>query len=99
MGTIVITEYGDSGHEGKREAPIANLNTALKTTSDASTSTTAESIVLQSGTRYVSVYGVELHRISTKSSSAADQYELVPAGMSVQVSVNGGDTLYYKADA
>lgn len=99
MGTIVITEYGDSGHEGKREAPIANLNTSLKATSDTSTSTTVESLTLQEGTRYVSVYGAELHRVSTQSATATDKYEMVPAGQSIQVSTDDAATIYYRLDA
>ena len=99
MGTIVIEEYAAVGGKGSRDAPVVNLNTCLATTSDATTSTTAESITLNSGTRFVSVYAVELHRVSVLSSDGSAQYGLVPAGTIRDFAVPEGSTLYYKADA
>lgn len=101
MGTITIIEYSSIGGPGATDgSPVANLSTALKTTTDSTTSTSSENITLQPDTRYISVYGAELHRVSLKDSTVADRYALVTAGNVLDFAVNKSDrTLYYRADA
>jgi hypothetical protein len=99
MGTIFIEQYGDTGHTGKADAPIANLNTLLVSTKDATTSSSAENITLDAGTRLVSVYGLEAHRVCITSDTTASKYAYIPATTWRDFSVNAGETFYYELDA
>lgn len=99
MGTIVIEEYAGTGSRANRDAPVVDLNTCLATTVDATTSTTAESITLNSGTRVITVYGVEAHRVSVLSADGSAKYGFVAAGTYRDFGVAPGDTLYYKLNA
>ncbi len=101
MGTIRIEEYANIGGQGAVDgSPFSNLSACLKTTVDATTSTTAESITLNKDTKYVAVSAVEIHRVSVKSSDGSDKYGVILANGKEIFAVNAGDrTLYYKADA
>lgn len=101
MGTITITEYTSIGGAGAVDgAPVANLSGSITTTTDATTSTTAESITLNADTRFVRIVGVEKHRVSVKDSTAASNYDTVEAGIKEDFAINQSDrTLYYRLDA
>ena len=101
MGTIRITEYTTVGGQGAvGDAPAVNLSTSLVTTVDATTSTTAESLTLNPDTRFITVHGVEDHRISLKNATVTDQYEFIGAAVKEGFPVNKEDrTLYYRLDA
>lgn len=101
MGTITIIEYSSVGGSGAFDgSPVENISCALKTTVDATTSTSPESITLQPDTRYVVVKAVELHRVSVKDSTVADQYATIEEAGRSDFSVNKSDrTFYYKLDA
>lgn len=99
MGTIVIEQYGSLGSGANRDAPIVDLNTNLGTTVDATTSTTAESVVLNAGTRAITVYGVEDHRVTVLSADGSANYGFVAAGSYRDFGVPQGATLYYKLNA
>lgn len=103
MGTIVIVEFGNTGTLHKREVTIPDLSKQTKFTSDATTSTSVESITLNSDTRAVKIYANELHRVSMVDSTVSTTYDYVPAdstrATSADFGVKGGDTLYYRLDA
>jgi len=101
MGTITIVEYAAVGGQGAVDgSPVRNLSTALKTTVDATTSATPESVTLQDATRYVTVSAAELHRVSVKDNTVADRYETVTSSTHADFAINQGDrTLYYRTDA
>ena len=99
MGTIVIEQYGSIGSAANRDAPIADLKSLLVTNVDATTSTTAESVTLDIGTRAVTIYAVEDHRVSVASSDASTRYAFVAAGTYRDFGVEPGSILYYKANA
>jgi len=99
MGTITIEEYGTAGAGKDHSTQIPNLKTLLKTTVDSSTSTSAESITLQDGTGIVTITAVEDHRLSYGSDLTTSAYALCGAGVSRDFGVEGGATIYYRADA
>ncbi len=99
MGTIVIEEYGSVGSSANRDAPVVDLATNLNTTVDATTSTSAESITLNLGTRAITVYGVENHRVTLLSSDGSIKYGFVAAGTYRDFGVTPGAILYYKLNA
>lgn len=102
MGTIVITEYTTVGGKGAVDgAPVVHANTLTATTRDATTSTTAESVALNKDTRFVQLYAVEDHRIAMTSDTTGDSgnFLFVPATGKLDIAVNEGGTLYYRADA
>ena len=99
MGTIYIEEYGNAGTNGQRDVQVPDLNTLLALTKDATTSNTAESITLNAGTRVVSVYAAEAHRLCIGSDTTATIYAYIPATTRLDFGVNAGDTLYYELDA
>lgn len=99
MGTIVIEQYGSLGSAANRDAPIADLKSLLDTNVDATTSTTAENITLNIGTRVVTIYAVEDHRVSVASSDASTRYAFVAAGTYRDFGAEPGSILYYKANA
>lgn len=99
MGTITIEEYTSAGTDNQREAQVPDLGTCIKTTTDATTSTTEESITLQGGTNLIAIDGVEKHRVSLTSSGTDDggNYATVNAGLIRVLGATG--TLYYRLDA
>lgn len=99
MGTIVIEQYGSLGSNANRDAPVVDLFTNLGTTVDATTSTTAESVVLNVDTRAITVFGVEDHRVTVLSSDGSVKYGFVAAGTYRDFGVPQGATLYYKLNA
>ena len=99
MGTIIIEQYGSVGSDANRDAPIADLKTLYVTTVDATTSSSAESVVLGASTRFVTVYGVEAHRLCVGSDTTSTIYAYIPAGQLRDFGVKGGETLYYELDA
>ena len=101
MGTITIEEYASIGGQGAVDgSPVANLSGCIKTTVDATTSTSAENITLDPNTRYVVISSVEKHRASVKDSSVTDRYGEIPANGTRDYAVNETDkTLYYRLDA
>ena len=99
MGTIYIEEYGSIGSDANRDAPLSDLNTQLALTKDATTSSTAESIVLNGGTRQVTIYAVEDHRVCVTSDTTDTKYAIVAAGSYRDFGVTPGSTLYYELDA
>ena len=99
MGTIYIEEYGSIGCEANRDAPISDLNTLLGLTKDATTSSTAESITLTEGTRQVTLYAAEDHRVCITSDTSATKYAFLPGAVFRSFGVEPGDTLYYELDA
>ena len=99
MGTVYIEEYGSLGSVANRDAPISDLNTLLVTTKDATTSGTAGNVVLGDGSRVVTIYAVEAHRICIGSDTTATTYAIIPAGQVRSFGVNAGETLYYELDA
>ena len=99
MGTITIEQYSRAGSGANTDQPIANLTTLKATTKDATTSTTAESIALDSKTKVIRVLGVEAHRVVLGTDTTADTYATVPAGQFQDYGVNGGEVLYYELDA
>lgn len=101
MGTITITELNSIGGQGAvAGAPVANLSSVIKTTVDSTTSTTAESITLDTDTRFVIISADEAHRVSVKDSNVTDRYIPVSADIPTDAAVNDGDrTLYYRTDA
>lgn len=103
MGTIKIVEFGNTGASHTRDVSVADLSKQTGFTSDATTSTTVESITLAKNTRIVKVYADELHRVSLVDSACTTAFDFVP-GDSTRVSrgdfgVQGGETLYYRLDA
>lgn len=99
MGTIVIEEYGAAGTPKQSDTQMVNLKTLLVTTVDSTTSTTAESITLQEGTSLIAVSSVEDHRVALASDTTATKYAKTLAGNLRWFGVEGGSTLYYRADA
>ena len=99
MGTITIIEYNTLGTPARRDADIADLTAVIKTTVDATTTTTAESIVLDEETRLVRIVGAEKHRVSTKDTLVTTEYDTVEAGTKEDFGVRPGVTLYYRLDA
>jgi hypothetical protein len=99
MGTIVIEEYVNVGSDANTDAPVFDLNSLRNTTVDATTSTTAESVTLNSKTRIVSIYAVEAHRVAIGADTTATEYAFIPAGLTREFGVPEGETLYYRADA
>tara|TARA_R110002020_G_scaffold341887_3_gene556452 strand:+ start:1514 stop:1807 length:294 start_codon:yes stop_codon:yes gene_type:complete len=97
MGTITIEEYNYVGGRDENDAPIPNL-VAMTRTQDASTSTSPESLVLQPKTSAIRVVADADHRISITDATAATNYATVGT-TAIDYGVNGGDTLYYRADA
>lgn len=95
MATITVIEYGSTGSNANRDTTIADLHTALKTTVDATTSTTPESIVLNKGTNFVAVIASADHRISTESSNCSDKYDVIGTARTL-LGVEKGATLYYR---
>lgn len=99
MGTIYIEEYGSIGSDANRDASVNDLKTLLALTKDASTSSSSENVVLNEGTRQVSIYGVEAHRVVIGSDTTASVYAFIPAGQFRDFGVSAGATLYYELDA
>ena len=95
MGTPTIIEYGSVGSQANRDTDVADLGTCLKTTVDASTSGTVESVTLNPGTRIVSVVGDAEHRISVKSTDCTDNYDIVGT---TKESFGATGTLYYRTN-
>lgn len=98
MGTLTIIEYNTAGSEARRDIDIADLQAVTKTTVDASTSSTAESITLTDQTRLVRVIGDEDHRISVLSSDCTEKYDIVGTAKD-DFGVRPNTTLYYRTDA
>lgn len=99
MGTIKVIEYASLGTEAKRDTDVADLSTLITTTVDATTSTTAESITLNSGTRLVRIEAAEDHRVSLGDSAVTSAYDTVAAGSKEDFGVTPGGTLYYRLNA
>lgn len=99
MGTIKFEEMAVAGTVNQRDIPIPKLDSTIKTTIDATTSTTAESIVLQGTTRIISVYAVETHRVSIGADTTSTNYLTINALERRDIGVDGGKTLYYRLDA
>lgn len=98
MGKITIVEYNTAGSEANRDINIADLQAATKTTVDATTSSTAESITLTDYTRLIRVVCDEDHRISVLSSDCTEKYDIVGTTKD-DFGVRAGSTLYYRTDA
>ena len=100
MGSIVIEELKAVGGPGSVDsAPIANLRTYIVTTSDSTTTTSPENIMLDNQTRFIRVHGVENHRVSILDPTVNEGYGFVPAGTTQDYAVRGGETIYYRLDA
>lgn len=102
MGTIVITEFTTVGGAGAVDsAPVMHANTVLETTRDATTSTTAENITLNKNTRFVSIYAVEDHRVSTGTDKTGDSADFIfcPATQKTDLAIEPSTVLYYRSDA
>jgi hypothetical protein len=99
MGTITIEEFGSVGSAANTDLPIENLDTLLAITKDATTSTSAESIVLNEGTRVVTITAVEAHRVCLRTDTTATKYAVVLANRTVRFGVPPGAVLFYELDA
>ena len=99
MGTITIEQFGSVGSAANTDAPIENLATLLAITKDATTSTSAESIVLNEGTRVVTITAVEAHRVCLRTDTTATKYAVVQAGKTRSFGVPPGVLLFYELDA
>lgn len=101
MGTITITELNSIGGQGAVDgSPVINLSAIVKTTVDVTTTTSPESITLDTDTRFVIITAEELHRVSVKDSTVADKYLTVDLGATRDLAVQKQDrTLYYRLDA
>jgi len=99
MGTIRIEQYSSLGSDANRDAPVADLRSILVTTVDSTTSTSAESVVLNKDCKAVVVYGAEAHRVSVGTDTTGSVYGFVAAETSRDFGVPQGATLYYRADA
>jgi len=98
MGRIVIEEYGDTGSSANDSVPIAKLNTLVKTTDDATTSTSSESVVLSDYTKVVKVFAAQDHRIAVED-NLGTVYSFIAAGVREDYGVTPGSTIYYRSDA
>jgi hypothetical protein len=102
MGTIRIEEYASIGGQGAVDgSPVANLSGLIRTTVDATTSGTAETLTLHQDTRFIVVTAAEIHRISVKDATAATQYAVIPVDPAqMAFAINKSDrTLAYRTDA
>lgn len=99
MGTIVIEELAETGDANAYGQPIYKGLVAV--TADATTSTSDETITLDGRTNYVSVYGVEAHRVGINSATTGSVYYYVAAGerRDIATPTERGTTLSYRADA
>ena len=101
MGSITIVELNSIGGQGAVDgSPVANLSAVIKTTTDATTTTTAENITLDPNTRYVVITADALHRVSVKDSAVTDRFITVSSSVQSDFAINESDrTLYYRTDA
>lgn len=101
MATIKIIELSSTGGQGAVDgAPVINLSSIIKTTVDASTSTSVENITLDPDTRFVVCLGDAEHRVSVKDSTVADRYATLDTGRSLDAAVNKADRiLYYRSES
>ena len=98
MGTITFYEIKDIGAQGDGQAPIPKM-ARVKRTRDASTSTTAEYIDLDSDTTALRVVCDVTHRASVDN-NVADAGNYWEVGTTEQdFGVNGGERIYYRLDA
>ena len=97
MGTITIEEFQYVGGKGQMDQPVPYLK-GMKRTSDASTSSSVENVVLQDDTSFVRVVGDADHRIAITDSAVSTDYATVGT-TALEYGVDGGDTLYYRTDA
>lgn len=101
MATITIIELNSVGGQGAIDgSPVINLSSVIKTTVDATTSTSVENITLDPDTRFVVCLGDAAHRVSVKDSTVADRYTTLDSSRPVEAAVNKSDrTLYYRSEA
>lgn len=99
MGTIVIEEYAYVGGEGEMDAQVPHLK-GMKRTEDSSTSSSSESITLDSNTSVIRVKAAsEDHRISI-GDNVDDSGDYATVGTDrLDFGVDGGSELYYRTDA
>jgi hypothetical protein len=100
MGTIVIEEHDRSGLNDNTYTPVYNLSKLLARTADATTSTTAESLALNTATSILRIYTDVAHRIGLSSASTNNGgvYFTTAAGWN-DLAVTDGNTIYYRTDA
>ena len=101
MGTIVIEEWVDIGLPDAQSLAAPLYKNQVAVTNDATTSSSDETVVLDSRTRYISVYGVEAHRVSVTSATTGTKYAYIGAGERRDISVpaSPGATISYRTNA
>lgn len=99
MGTLRIEQYAKAGTGRNGDQPVPHLSSLLKTDTDSSTSSTAESLTLESGTNLISVVATETHRVSATDSTAATIFATINEGTVRDFAIDSDDTLYYRTDA
>lgn len=101
MATITIIELNSVGGQGAVEgSPVINLSSIIKTTVDATTTTSVENITLDPNTRFVVCIGNAAHRVSVKDSTVADRYATLDLNTPLDAAVNPADrTLYYRSES
>lgn len=99
MGTIVIEQYASVGTSKDSVAPLADLGSLKKKTIDATTSTSAESLVIDDLVTFVRIYATEKHRVCLGSDTTSSIYADCIAGEAMEFAVSSGVALYYRLDA
>jgi len=98
MGSITIEQYPYIGGKGQPDAQVLTLK-GMKRTLDATTSTTAESITLESWAAVIRVVCDVDHRISIDN-NVADNGDYATVGTEARdYGVTGGDDFYYRSNA
>ena len=101
MGTIIIEEWVEIGlpDSGENGRPI--YKNQVKVTEDATTSTSDETLAMQGTSRYISVLGIEAHRVAVTASTTGTKYAYIAAGERRDISLPVGIavTISYRLNA
>lgn len=100
MGTLVIEQWVDIGLPDSQGQPIYREQVGV-TTNDATTSTSDETVVVSKQARFITVFGIEAHRVSVKSATTSTLYAFIGAGERRDIALPKalGVTISYRADA
>lgn len=99
MGTLIIEEWVDIGQSDGGNRPI--YKNQVKVTVDATTTTSDETAAMDGRSRFISVFGVQAHRVAVTASTTGTKYAHVGAGERRDLALPSaiGVTISYRADA
>lgn len=99
MGTIVIEQWEQIGNADSTGEPIYRGLVAV--TNDTTTSTSDETIVMDGRARFITVFGVEAHRVAINSATTGSLFAFIGAGERRDIALPKAlaVTIAYRSDA